>query len=303
MSYIIQTAQLSKQIGSQRIIESIDLHVQQGEIYGLLGTNSAGKTALLRLLTGQLLPSSGEIAIFQQALKGHTPAILKRIGTLIAQPAFYDQLSVNQNLELHMRYMGYYQRKAVNEILHVLKLEAQQNTLVRELDVANKQRLAIARAIITRPELLLLDEPSQGLDPLATRDIHQLLLQLNQEYDTTILFTSNSLSEIELLADTIGILKQGRLLQELPIKQIQQSASSYIEISTEQASRACMILEQQLQISSFRLHNDQQIRVYQQQHHATQILKTLVMQDVPIEVFRQHRQTLEDHVFDLLNKN
>jgi ABC-2 type transport system ATP-binding protein len=303
MSYIIQTAQLSKQIGSQRIIESIDLHVQQGEIYGLLGTNSAGKTALLRLLTGQLLPSSGEIAMFGQALKGHTPAILKRIGILIAQPAFYDQLSVNDNLELHMRYMGYYQRKASSEILQALKLETQQQSLVRDLDLASKQRLAIARAIITRPELLLLDEPNKGLDPLATRDIHQLLLQLTQEYGTTILFTSHSLSEIELLADTIGILKQGRLLQELPIKQIQQTASSYIEISTEQASRACLILEQQLQITSFRLHHDQQIRIYQQQQQAAQILKTLVMHDVPIDAFRQHRQTLEDHVFDLLNKN
>lgn len=303
MSYIIQTAQLTKQIAKQTIIEAIDLHVQQGEIYGLLGTNNAGKSALLRLLTGQLKPSSGEIAIFQQALKGHTPAILKRMGILIAQPAFYDQLNLQQNLELHMRYMGYYQPKAISEMLHVLQLENQQHNLVRTLDLASKQRLAIARAIITRPELLLLDEPSRGVDPLGTRDIHQLLLQLKQEYGTTIVFTSHHLSEIELLADTIGILKQGRLLQELPIKQIKQSASSYIELSTEQTSRACLILEQELKISTFRLHQDQQIRIYQQETQANRILKTLVLNDIPIESYRQHRQTLEDHVFDLLNKN
>lgn len=297
--YAIQTARLSKRYGNQQVLSNVSLHVRQGEVYGLLGAANAGKTTLLQVLTGLVRPSSGEIALFDQPMQGHAPALLKRIGALIGTPNFYEHLSVAENLDLHANYLGYYNRNALNDSLERFRLGDVRDTPVRKLALDQKQRLALARATFTQPELLLLDQPVNGLDPFGIRDLRQLLRQLNQEFGTTILLAGHLLNEIEQLADTIGVLKNGALIEEVALDTLRSAPTVYIEIVTSEPSRACFVLEQQLAIRQFRLHDEKRLRIYDTERDANQILRALVLQDIPIELFQQRTQTLEEYILQL----
>lgn len=242
MPYILQTNGLTKRIGSKMLIDNVNLHIRQGEIYGFLGPNGAGKTTIMKMITNLWKPTFGTIELFGETLTTTSYEVLKRMGSIIEFPTFYEQLSAKENLELHCEYMGYYNPGCVEETLQLLELHGTGDQPVKSFSLGMKQRLGIARAILTRPELLILDEPTNGLDPAGLKQIRDLFKRLCQEYGMTIMISSHLLAEIESIADTIGVLQHGRLIKEVAMQEITRDNLSYIELHVGNPKKAAYIL-------------------------------------------------------------
>ena len=194
MSNVIQTYRLCKRLGGRALLTDVELHVPQGRIYGFLGPNGAGKTTVMKLLTNLWKPTSGEIELFGAPLKSDSCEVFRRMGSIIEFPAFFDRLTARENLRLHCDYMGYYSPGAVEEALGLLHLSADADRRVRGFSLGMRQRLGLARAVLTKPELLILDEPANGLDVVGMKQIRELLQMLCRDWGTTVLFSSHLLS-------------------------------------------------------------------------------------------------------------
>jgi len=170
MTYIVKTNQLTKVYDGKEVVSAVNMNVKKGEIYGFLGPNGAGKTTVMKMLTNLTKPTSGDVEILGEKLTDKSYEILKRMGTIIEYPIFYEKLTASETLELHCEYMGYYDKKEIAHVLNLVKLTNTENKQVKDFSLGMKQRLGIARAIITKPELLILDEPINGLDPVGIKE-------------------------------------------------------------------------------------------------------------------------------------
>jgi len=302
MNYILRTTNLLKKYKDKEVITDVNMSIKKGEIYGFLGPNGAGKTTIMKMMLNLIKPNSGEIEIFGEKLNNHKSyETLKRIGSIIEYPVFYDKLTGRENLELHCEYMGYYDKNAIDEAIRIVNLTKIDNKAVKDFSLGMKQRLGIARAIITKPELLILDEPINGLDPIGIKEIRDILKMLNKEYDITILISSHILGEVEQIADTIGIINNGKLIEEVSMESIRENNTEYIEIITKDCIRATYILENDLHISNFKVIDNTLIRIYDLELSQKDISKTLILNEVEIEAINRKNNTLEDHFLNILN--
>ena len=300
MDYILRTTNLVKKFGDKEVVANVNLNIKSGEIYGFLGPNGAGKTTIMKMIVNLVKPSSGEIEIFGEKLNYKSYETLKRIGSIIEYPVFYDKLTGRENLELHCEYMGYYDKSAIDKSLNLVNLQGIENKAVKDFSLGMKQRLAIARAIITKPEFLILDEPINGLDPIGIKEIRNLLKMLSKEYGITILISSHILSEIEQIADTIGIINNGMLIEEVSMESIREDNTEYVEISTKDCIKASYILEYDLNITNFKIVDNNLIRIYDLKLAQNDISKALILKGVEIEAINKKRSSLEDHFLKLL---
>jgi ABC-type multidrug transport system, ATPase component len=301
MTYVLQTHRLSKAFKGKESVSEVSMRVKKGEIYGFLGPNGAGKTTIMKMLTNLVKPTSGEIELFGEKLTPTSYALLGRIGSIIEYPIFYDKLTARDNLELHCEYMGYYNKKAIDEALELVQLRGIDGKPVKDFSLGMKQRLGIARAIATKPELLILDEPINGLDPIGIKEIRQLLHILSQEYGISILISSHLLAEIEQVADTIGVINHGRLIKEVSLEQVRVTNAEYIEFETNDCVKAAYVLSHHLGISNVRVIGGRTIRVYDLSTPLPQLNKTLIMNDVAVEAIHQKNSSLEEYFLGLLN--
>ena len=216
--YLIETRQLTKTYGDQTVVKDVDLHVKRGRIYGLLGRNGAGKTTIMKMILGLTPITSGEVDVFGQNIKGHEKRIYPRIGAIIETPGFYPNLTGTENLEIFAKLRGTPSTNAVKNALEVVGLPYRDKKLFSKYSLGMKQRLGIANAILHDPELLILDEPTNGLDPIGIAEMRDFIKHLSVERGKTILISSHILSEISLLADDIGIIDHGELLVENTMK-------------------------------------------------------------------------------------
>ncbi|SEU10800.1 ABC-2 type transport system ATP-binding protein [Lacrimispora sphenoides] len=224
----IQINHLAKSFGSNQVITDCSMRVEQGTIYGFLGENGAGKTTILKMLTGLLTPDTGSIEILGSDMLRNRDKLLSKIGSLIESPTFYEHLSAKKNLEIHLAYMGVPGISSDN----VLKLVGLSNTgekAVSKFSLGMRQRLGIARALIHQPQILILDEPLNGLDPMGIKDMRELFLNLTQQNGMTILLSSHIISEIEHVADKVGIIVDGRILCESKLAQIKTESKGSLE--------------------------------------------------------------------------
>lgn len=301
MSYILKTNNLVKAYNSKEVVSNVSMNIKKGEIYGFLGPNGAGKTTVMKLMTGLVKPTSGEIEIFGEKLTDTSYEVLKRLGTIIEYPIFYERLTAKENLELHCEYMGYHDKKAIDKALELVSLKSIDNKQVEDFSLGMKQRLGIARAITTRPELLILDEPINGLDPIGIKEIRNLFKMLSKEYGITILLSSHILGEIEQIADTIGVINNGRLIEEVSMDSIRESNTEYMELVTNDCKKAAYILSDNLNISNFRVVDNSLIRIYAAAVPQSIIAKTLIQNDVIIEGITKKNNSLEEYFLNLLN--
>lgn len=230
----ISVVNVSKVLSGQEVISNCSMNVPEGSIYGFLGANGAGKTTMMKMITGLMTPTTGVIEVLGKEMKDHRNSILKEIGSLIEVPVFFEHLSMTENLSLHLEYMGV---DAVNEArndriadaLHKVGLQDTAGLPVSKLSLGMRQRLAIARAILHEPKLLILDEPLNGLDPMGIRDMRNLFRQLVEEQHMTILISSHIIAEIEQVADVVGIISNGRLIQEAELSDVKGMYSGGLE--------------------------------------------------------------------------
>lgn len=224
MSDSVITRQLTRAFDGREVVKDVSLRVERGIIYGLIGRNGAGKTTLFKLLLGMLRPSAGRAQVLGFDSVKEKEEILRRTGSLIETPVFYEHLSALDNLKLHLAYMGFSgeMEPRIGDALERVGLSDTGKQPVSAFSLGMRQRLAIARAIVHGPELLILDEPANGLDPVGIRVLRELLAGLAKEEGMTILLSSHILSELEKTADRVGILEEGRLLEELSPRKAQE---------------------------------------------------------------------------------
>ena len=222
-NYIIETKNLTKQYGSQKSAADLNIHVKRGRIYGLLGRNGAGKTTTMKMLLGLTAPTKGSFTIDGKQFPRDRIAILKEIGSFIEAPSFYANLTGRENLDIIRCILGL-PKADVEDALELVGLTEFGDRLAKQYSLGMKQRLGLAGALLGRPPILILDEPTNGLDPSGIHEIRNLVKSLPNLYDCTVLISSHMLSEIELIADDIGILNHGRLLFEGSMNDLRQYA-------------------------------------------------------------------------------
>lgn len=225
---ILKVRNVAKAFNGREMIHGMNLSVERGMIYGLLGVNGAGKTTTFKMITGLLRPDSGEIIFSGTSVSGQDKGFLREMGILIETPVFYEHLSARENLELHLQYMGC----GVDKIEEVLNRAGLQNTgrqPVSKFSLGMRQRLAIARAISHGPKLLVLDEPVNGLDPVGIRQMRELFLSLARESGMALLISSHILSEIEHVADWVGVLADGSIAKEVSMAQVRKDCPEGLE--------------------------------------------------------------------------
>ncbi len=296
MQYILQTERLTKTIAKKDIVSNVDIHIRKGEIYGFLGPNGAGKTSVMKMLTNLWKPTSGSIEIFGEPLTHKSYKVLSRMSSMIEYPVFHNHLTGYQNLLLHSEYMGYYKKNNIEDTLEQLGLSNAANKKVQTYSLGMKERLGIARAILCKPELLILDEPTNGLDPAGMKQIRTLLKTFSKEYGITIMISSHILSEVESIADTIGIIDKGKIVKEIGMKEVEEMNLAYIEITVLDVKKASFVLSDKLGLTNFRIVDEENaIRIYDNSVSPQELSKVLALNDVEVTALGKKAENLEDY--------
>ena len=292
---IIETKRLTKIYGAQMAVNAVDLHVKKGRIFGLLGRNGAGKTTIMKMILGLATITSGEVNVFSRNIKGNEKRIYPRIGAIIETPGFYPNLTGTENLEIFAKLRGTAAPDAVKSALEVVGLPYKDKKLFSKYSLGMKQRLGIANAILHDPELLILDEPTNGLDPIGIAEMRDFIKNLSAMHGKTILISSHILSEIALLADDIGIIDHGVLLEESSMEELEKKNSRYILLNVSDVPKASLILERQFHVKEYTVQDEQTLRLYDTTLDMAAINKALVVQDVAVISSQLCNDTLEDY--------
>lgn len=294
-NFVIGTKQLTKVYGEQDVVKAVNIHVKKGRIYGLLGRNGAGKTTIMKMILGLTPITSGKVDVFGQDIKGREKQVFPRIGAIIETPGFYPNLTGTENLEIFAKLRGTVGPNAVKKALEVVGLPYKDKKLFSKYSLGMKQRLGIANAILHDPELLILDEPTNGLDPIGIAEMRNFIKELSVERGKTILISSHILSEIALLADDIGIIDHGLLLEENSMKELKKKNRKYILLQVSDVSKAALILEHQFHLVDYSVHDDQTLRIYDTCLDMAEINKALIVQDIAVISSQVCNDTLEDY--------
>ena len=294
-SFVIRTKKLTKVYGDQVAVDSADIHVKAGRIYGLLGRNGAGKTTIMKMILGLTPVTSGKVEVFGRNIKGHEKRIYPRIGAIIETPGFYPNLTGTENLEIFARLRGTASPDAVKKALEIVGLPYKDKKLFGKYSLGMKQRLGIAGAILHDPELLILDEPTNGLDPIGIAEMRTFIKNLSAEQGKTILISSHILSEIALLADDIGIIDRGVLLEESTMKELEKKNQKYIQLQVTDVPKAALILERKFGVTDYAVQDEQTLRLYETSLDMAAINKALITQDIAVVSSQTCNDTLEDY--------
>ena len=298
---VIQTMGLSKRYKDRWAVDRLDLRVEQGDIYGFIGRNGAGKSTTLKLLCGLARPTRGEALLFDRPIRD--AAARRRVGTLIEQPGLYPDLSGRENLLLHAALLGLDSpRQQVDEALQTVGLSAAEKKPVQRYSMGMKQRLGVALPLLGGPDLLLLDEPINGLDPEGIREMRELLLRLNRERGITILLSSHILGELSKLATRYGIIQEGRLVEQITAGELAQKCTDYLHLRCGQPQKAAALLEKEFCLIRWEMRPEGEIRIYEAVD--TRAVGHLLTQaGLAVEEMGLHRQDLEGYFLERMGGN
>ena len=291
----MDTNALTKQYGTQVVVNKLNMNVKKGEIYELLGRNGAGKTTTLRMIMGLLKPTSGEVRIFGEKLNTNNSKVFQRIGALIEAPSFYENLTAQENLELIASLRGIHNENAINSALILVGLESENKKKVGKFSLGMKQRLGIALALMHEPELIILDEPTNGLDPIGIQQIRVLIRDLCNQKNTTFLISSHILSEVEQLADRIGIIEKGNLLEETYMDDIGKYNRHYVKMAVSNAMQTIPILESKLGIFDFEIEDDNTLKIYEIERDMAEVNRVLNNASIGVSEISMNKGNLEEY--------
>lgn len=300
MEYFIQTHQLTKRYTGKPVINQVSMNIKEGEIYGFLGPNGAGKTTLMKMLLNLVKPTSGDIFIQDRPITASSYQYLKDIGSLIEYPIFYEELTAQENLEMHCAYIGYKDQKHIKKVLDIVGLQQIESKKVKEFSLGMRQRLAIGRAIVTKPKILILDEPINGLDPIGIKEVRELLVMLKQQYGMTILISSHIVSEIESIADTIGVLNHGELIEEISMHSLREKHQTTIEMVVSDTKKAKRLLEGKFN-AKVQIINAKTLHIQQVHEKPSTLTKHMIMHGVDVDEVETVHQSLEEYFVNRIN--
>jgi len=292
---IVSTQRLTKTYGPRSAVAAVDLTVRRGEVYGFLGPNGAGKTTTLRMLLGLVRPSSGRATV--HGLPPGDPVAVARTGSLVEGPGFYPYLSGRENLRVLARYRGLGDRE-VDRVLERVDLTERGGDRFKTYSLGMKQRLGVAAALLGQPDLLILDEPTNGLDPAGMADMRDLIRTL-ADHGQTVLLSSHLLGEVQQICDRVGVISAGRLLTESTVAELRGEASLLIRADPLPAARS--VAERivgSAQVSTV----DGMLRLATGGERAAELTRALVLADVAVLEVRPEERTLEDAFFEMTHE-
>ncbi len=298
MDYVVSTNGLTKIYGKHRAVDNVSLHIKRGEIYGFIGRNGAGKTTFMKMITGLATPTEGEISLF-----GATGKNIKfageRIGNLIEDPGLYPKMTGFQNLKCKALALGVYKKEYIQELLELVGLPYVGNKKVGKYSLGMKQRLGIAMALVGGPDLLILDEPINGLDPEGIAEIRGIIRKLAEEKNMTIMISSHILEELSKVADTFGIINDGKLVQEISREELDEKCQNYMEIKLDDAAKGCTIIDN-LGIKDYKVVGNDTILLYEGTNRAGEINTVLVKNDITVSGINVMQKTLEEYFLEVI---
>ncbi len=300
--YVIKTTGLSYHFSKGvNTLSDINLQVERGSIYGFLGPNGAGKTTTLRLLLGLLQNQEGSIKIFEKDFLTNRIHILKNTGSLIEQPSLYSHLTAKENLEVYRKIYGV-DKSRITKVLQLVDLGGTANKKTKQFSLGMKQRLSIAVALLHKPQLLILDEPTNGLDPNGIIETRELIKRLNKEEGVTIIVSSHILAEIERMASHVGIIHKGKLLFQGPLSELQnmKNKQSFIQIDTSDNDAALSLLSAEYGAES---KNGYVVVPYKEKWVTAAINRKLVEQNIDVHLLQPQQNDLEQLFIGITSNN
>lgn len=300
---ILQTRALTKTYGDAHALDHVNMTVRRGEVYGFIGQNGAGKTTLIRSVAGLISPNSGEIALFGKTSAKELGAARKRMGCIVEGPAFYPKLSAEQNLEYYRIQRGIPDKAAIRQALETVRLTGTGKKKYSQFSLGMKQRLGLALAIMGKPDLLILDEPINGLDPMGIVEFRGIIQELNRKHGMTVLISSHILSELTQVASTFGIIHAGKLIKEFSKNQLEQETSRCIAVNVDDPAAASAILEEKLHIRKFETLPGGELRIYEYLENPSEVTFQLSTNGVRVQSVRELGTNLEDYFLKTIGMN
>ncbi|NEZ47156.1 ATP-binding cassette domain-containing protein [Clostridium niameyense] len=303
MEVVLKTKNLSKKFGNVFAIKDVNINIEKGDIYGFVGKNGSGKTTILRLITSLTLPSSGDIYLFGKDINKCDISTKSRMGAVIENSAFYPNLSAYDNLEFYRIQKGIVDKNIIDKILEVVNLRSTGKKKFKNFSLGMKQRLGLALAIMNNPDLLILDEPLNGLDPMGIAEFREIIKKLNKDYNMTIILSSHILSELSQVATKFGFINEGALIKEITEKELVKQCNKNLSIIVDNIEKAVVILENNLKIDKFTLLENNEIRLYDYLDNPSEIAFQLSSNGVRINSIKEIGLTLEEYFIQLISNN
>ena len=297
MNYVLETKHLTKKYGSQYAVKDINIHLVKGQIYGLVGRNGAGKTTLLRMLSGLSRPTDGTFEVFGK--DGLNNSVTRaKVGCLIENPGIYPKLSARDNMILKSKALGVKEESVADELLMLVGLDSVGKKKTGNFSLGMKQRLGIAMALIGNPEIIILDEPINGLDPQGIIEVREIIQKLNKERDITFIISSHILDELSKFANKYGFIHGGELLEEITTEELKEKCTKRIEINIDNAKKAATVLED-MGIRKISIIDDKHIHIMEDTESTALIAKKLILSDIELYEMVIKNESLEGYYINI----
>lgn len=294
MEYVVQTQDLCKKYKDTLAVSHVNMHVSKGDVYGFIGRNGAGKSTTLKMINGLIFPTSGKIKLF-----GEDPDHFsgRRIGALIENAGLYPHLSAYANMDLRATAMGIKRPEEIEELLQLVKLDIKNSKPVKKFSLGMKQRLGIAMSLLGNPDLLILDEPINGLDPEGIREIREIIKQLNEQRGMTLIISSHILGELSKVATRYGIIRDGQLIEEIGQAELDEKCRSYLSIIVDDPKRTLCLLETTLGIKDYQVRDEHEIWLYEDVN-SVKVNELLVTNQIQVSSLYYQKQDLESYFLE-----
>lgn len=297
--YVIKATNITKRYKKHKVLDDVSINIKKGDIYGLIGKNGAGKTTMFRVFTGLVIPNTGQVELFGFSEENEIIKERSRMGVLIDSPSIYLNMTARENLELIKIQRGIPGTKCIDEALNSVGLKEIKKKKAKNFSLGMKQRLGIAMALLSDPEFLILDEPINGLDPIAIKDIRELLLKLNKERGTTILISSHILSELTQICNKYCFINEGKVIEEITASEFSEKCRSYLHLKISDSSEVSVILEYELGIKDYEVFQDNIVRIYDKAD-GEEITLALAKHNIGVKEIMKMGESLEDYFTKLV---
>lgn len=301
-STVLSVDCLSKKYRDFYALKDVSLSIDRGEIYGLVGKNGAGKSTLLKIISGLSKESQGSLSMF--GLKGDALSKARhKLGALVDSPVYIPQLSAYDNLLYIFKNRGMSDRKRIDEVLEIVGLANTGKKIAKKFSLGMKQRLAIAIAILANPDLLILDEPINGLDPVGIKEVRDLIIKINRQNNTTMIVSSHILSELTQVASKIGFIDKGRLVKEIRKEEMDNVLKGYKEIKVKDTAAATVIIEEKFKGCSYKVISEDTINLFDYNGSANDIFKAFYENNVEINSINDKKESFEEYFLSVVGGN
>ncbi|SET64645.1 ABC-2 type transport system ATP-binding protein [Salinibacillus kushneri] len=294
---------VKKTIGNKEIIKGLSFSINKGEVFGFIGPNGAGKTTTIRMMVGLMQLTDGDVRILGKSIKTDYKKAVREVGAIVENPEMYPFMTGAQNIDHYARMIPGITKERIKEAIHIVGLENALNEKVGKYSLGMRQRLGIAQALLHRPSVLILDEPTNGLDPAGIREIRQYIRKLAEEEDVAVIVSSHLLTEVELMCDRIGVLKNGELVATQAVNDSSTNTNQHSEVSMEvsPADKALELLKKDYEMDV--VHQNGSLTFKWDKEKIPELIKFLVSHEVSIFQVSVSKSTLEDKFFDLIGEN